>query len=269
MSCPPNSAPDCDGVCNGPSILDCDGVCYDPTLGPPANYQDCAGVCNGTSILDCDLNCYDPENAEEPTTLKDCAGVCGGDATVGCDGICGSGKVYDCAGVCGGTSVPDCGENCYDPENGGVPTVVLDCTGTCGGTSTIDCSGTCGGTAFLNCGGTCITPPCQIVASGRQPVSSAKSDKPKSRFASKNIVSSGSIVTKPKYMAEMSIRVLNNIISEEEAVKRRKLPKKTPVVPATFIQKKDNKVRQFRASGIVDISSAGVKVFSAAKKYRQ
>lgn len=63
-SCPPFSSKDCNGVCNGPSILDCAGTCYNPTLNPiPQHVRDCAGVC------------YDHIN-EDPPNFYDKHGNC-------------------------------------------------------------------------------------------------------------------------------------------------------------------------------------------------
>jgi hypothetical protein len=62
--CPPLSSKDCNGVCNGPSILDCAGTCYNPLENPiPPHVRDCAGVC------------YDP-NIEEPLNFYDSFGNC-------------------------------------------------------------------------------------------------------------------------------------------------------------------------------------------------
>lgn len=63
-SCFPLSSKDCNGVCNGPSILDCAGTCYNPTINPiPPHVRDCAGVC------------YDP-TTEDPPNFYDRNGNC-------------------------------------------------------------------------------------------------------------------------------------------------------------------------------------------------
>jgi hypothetical protein len=96
--CPPGSAPDCAGICNGTSIVDCDGNCYNPVNTPAAYLLDCAGVCYDTTTI--------------PLNVPDCNGVCGGSAVVDCDGVCDGSATQDCAGVCNGTHFVDCGGNC-------------------------------------------------------------------------------------------------------------------------------------------------------------
>jgi hypothetical protein len=96
--CPPGSAPDCAGVCNGTSIVDCDGNCYDPVTTPAAWLLDCANVCYDTTTI--------------PLNVPDCNGVCGGSSVVDCAGVCDGTLTVDCAGVCDGNHYVDCGGNC-------------------------------------------------------------------------------------------------------------------------------------------------------------
>ena len=152
-------APDCAGVCGGPSVRDCAGNCYNPTTGgKPTSVVDCAGVCGGKSELDCAGTCYDPTKGNPPHT-KDCAGVCGGTSVPDCKGVCGGTSVADCKGVCGGTTTTDCAGVCGGPST-------YDCKGTCydptkgSPPNTRDCSGACDGAAYLDCKGNCVTPQC-------------------------------------------------------------------------------------------------------------
>lgn len=96
--CPPGSAPDCNGVCNGPSILDCNENCYNPLTTPAAYLRDCAGVCYDVSV--------------GAPNVPDCNGVCGGTSYPDCNGVCDGQAIVDCAGVCGGNAFVDCGGNC-------------------------------------------------------------------------------------------------------------------------------------------------------------
>lgn len=180
--CPPGSAPDCNGVCGGPSVLDCAGVCYDPNTESPTQVLDCKGECGGTASLDCNGvcngphefdcagNCYNPITTSPPVAY-DCNGVCGGSDVPDCNGVCGGTTVLDCNGVCGGTSVHDCNGVCDGTD-------VLDCKGDCGGNSIFDCGGNCydpdsesptvvrdcygvcDGDHFFDCGGNCVGPEC-------------------------------------------------------------------------------------------------------------
>jgi len=174
-------APDCNGVCGGPSVRDCKGICFDPTKTSPPNIADCAGVCGGHSEYDCAGKCFDPSKGP-PSSVKDCAGVCNGTKVPDCKGVCGGTSAPDCKGVCGGTAVQDCKGVC-----GGTATV--DCKGVCGGTSVRDCNGDCDGSAFKDCNGRCITSNCTFdggklgVHNFRQPVQNSR---PRQRFSSKN-----------------------------------------------------------------------------------
>tara|TARA_R110001632_G_scaffold152152_2_gene269840 strand:+ start:1082 stop:2353 length:1272 start_codon:yes stop_codon:yes gene_type:complete len=96
--CPPGSAPDCNGVCNGPSVLDCNENCYNPLTTPAAFQRDCSGVCYDVSI--------------GAPNVPDCNGVCGGTSYPDCNGICDGQDIIDCAGICGGNAFIDCGGNC-------------------------------------------------------------------------------------------------------------------------------------------------------------
>ena len=99
--CPTGSAPDCAGVCNGPSILDCAGVCYNPETTPIPHLRDCAG------------ECYDVECG--PKHIPDCNGVCGGHSYKDCGGVCGGTSTPDCNGVCGGSAYQTCDGQCVTP----------------------------------------------------------------------------------------------------------------------------------------------------------
>lgn len=114
--CPPGSTPDCNGVCNGPSVWDCgQHTCYNPTNGgTPVWGADCAGVCfqigtNPVNKPDCTGRCFGPNTAQGiyPRNAPDCNGVCYGadlpdvvPTVLDCNGVCGGLSYYDCSGQC-------------------------------------------------------------------------------------------------------------------------------------------------------------------------
>lgn len=57
----PVPQPDCNGICNGPSLLDCAGTCFDPTIETPPNCINCDGTCrpccDGNTFEDCTKTC--------------------------------------------------------------------------------------------------------------------------------------------------------------------------------------------------------------------
>jgi hypothetical protein len=102
-NCPNTTSPDCNGVCNGPSVQDCNKTCFNPNTSTPPHLCDCSGTCydvnsNPPNIPDCLGVCH--ARGSDPPNHTDCFGVCNGEA------------VRDCNGVCGGTSYVDCGGNC-------------------------------------------------------------------------------------------------------------------------------------------------------------
>jgi hypothetical protein len=98
---------DCQGVCNGDSVVDDWGVCCSINEIAADCYScgnvvqsDCQGVCGGSAV-------------------NDCAGVCGGPGAldgVNADGDCCATGAVDCAGVCDGD-----GSSCSG-DGGEVPT---------------------------------------------------------------------------------------------------------------------------------------------------
>lgn len=126
--CSPGSFPDCNGVCDGPSLWDCgQHTCYNPTNGgTPVWGADCAGVCF--------------QIGTNPVNKPDCTGRCFGPNTE--QGIFPR-NAPDCLGECYGADLPDV-----------VPTV-------------LDCNGVCGGLSYYDCSGQCVTNPC-VSSSGKK-----------------------------------------------------------------------------------------------------
>ena len=87
---------DCDGVCNGSSVIDNCGVCDDDILNDCI--QDCNGDWGGNASLD---NCGDCDDKPENDCIKDCNGVWGGDAQLDCMGNCYEPLFNEYKDVCG------------------------------------------------------------------------------------------------------------------------------------------------------------------------
>ena len=87
---------DCDGVCNGSSVIDNCGVCDDDILNDCI--QDCNGDWGGNASFD---NCGDCDDKPENDCIKDCNGVWGGDAQLDCMGNCYEPLFNEYKDVCG------------------------------------------------------------------------------------------------------------------------------------------------------------------------
>jgi len=132
-----STATDYDGDYCAPSLADVD-------VGGNTDGYDCNGVCEGETIVD---NCGSCGGGDFNNDWVDV------DTSTGLQCDCTTGiSVWDCNGVCGGVWVEDNELTCCDPQSIGCDGICHsqlydDCAGDCNGDAVVDCAGACNGSS--------------------------------------------------------------------------------------------------------------------------